>query len=179
MGEAKKHSNKRVRAAPYLAAASLGLAAVAAQANTRTLARSGNWEAFGGTTTSGRPVCGVSQTAADGSYFGLKLFSGDTTFTIQIGRKSWKIQDREKSKIAMLFDANRPWHSVGTGMHFNDGDSGLEYTVNRSELDEFNREFRNSSQLILQFEHVADWTVNLAGSNQVIEALQECLRNLK
>ena len=43
-------------AAVVLFAATSGLA----WADTKTLARAGSWEAFGGTTTKGQGVCGIS-----------------------------------------------------------------------------------------------------------------------
>src|SRR5262245_929973 len=71
------------------------LAASTAWADTRTLAQSGIWEAFGGTTDSGRGVCGISA-EPNGRYFGLKLYAGNDTFTIQLGTNEWKFADGEK-----------------------------------------------------------------------------------
>jgi hypothetical protein len=170
----------RIRVAARAAILAVCLAASMAHAETYTLAQAGNWTAFGGTTHSGRPVCGVSQEAGS-RYFGLKLYSGDATFTIQVGSKEWKIADKLNIKVTMRFDANSPWNAVGTGMHFSDGDAGLEFGVNKSEIDRFMAEFRNSNQLRLQFQNagMADWALSLVGSNAVNTAFQTCIRNLK
>jgi hypothetical protein len=147
-----------------LLALAFGLVAAPAGAETNILGRAGTWQAFGGTTSTSRPVCGVSQTAADGSYFGVKLFADGTTFTIQMGRKGWQIANQQKVKVDMRFDANRPWTPTATGMRFDDGASGLEFAVNRSEFDVFRLEFRNGALLHLQFESMPEWTIDLESS---------------
>jgi hypothetical protein len=117
------------------------LAAPLAQADTHVLARAGAWEAFSGTTTEkGVPVCGIS-TAPHEAYFGLKNFHGNATFTIQISRKTWRVANGAKQKLTMRFDQQKVRNAVGSGFHFNDGDSGLEFRINKSELGKFMREF--------------------------------------
>ncbi len=156
------------------------LVAVPLRADTSILARAGNWEAFGGTTTQGKPVCGVSQTMDDGRYVGVKFFNGDDTFTLQIGWKQWRINDGDKQAIHMTLDSNALWKATATGFHFNDGDAGLEFTINARELDEFVREFRNSSVMRLQFpgSGAQDWSVSLSGTSAVSDAFDRCRRNL-
>jgi hypothetical protein len=157
----------------------LSLSAPGAEAATRTLARSGTWEAFGGNTTKGGRVCGVSQ-QVNNRYFGLKLFAGDSTFTIQVGGKIWQIENGKKQSVVMVLDGNRPWRATATGMHFNDGEAGLEFTINRDELGEFNRQFRDAGQLRLQFPGTmtADWLVDLTGTSAVSDAFGRCTRGL-
>ena len=151
-----------------------------ARAETKTLASAGTWEAFGGTTTKGRPVCGVSQEVG-GRYFGLKLFSGGNTFTIQLGTKEWKLADKAKIKVVLRFDANKPWNATGTAFHFDDGDSGLQFDVNKSEVTQFMSEFRASAALRLEFvnSNLADWSLSLAGTGGVSDAFLNCNRGLK
>ena len=67
------------------------------------MVKAGGWEAFNGTTTKGKPVCGMSSSPKD-QYFGLKHFSGDTTFTIQIGKSSWRIENGSKQKLTMRLE---------------------------------------------------------------------------
>ncbi|MCW5773297.1 MAG: hypothetical protein KIT16_16775 [Rhodospirillaceae bacterium] len=151
----------------------------AAEAGTHVLARAGAWEAFGGTTNSGRGVCGISASPS-GQYFGLKQFAGDPTFTIQLGKASWRIEDGAKQKLTMRFDSKRIWHATGTGFHFNDGDGGLEFTINRAELDNFLREFLDSGVLRIAFEqsNASPWSISLAGTSALYVPLQRCLRGL-
>ncbi|MFI5000940.1 MAG: hypothetical protein ACHQK9_13755 [Reyranellales bacterium] len=162
------------------AALALSLLVAMAHAETVTLSRAGSWEAFGGTTHSGLPVCGVS-TSGNGKYFGLKQYSGQPTFTIQVGSTDWKIADRQKATVIMRLDANTPWTAAAVGMHFSDGDPGLEYSVDKAEIDRFLVEFRNSSRLQLQFPNtgLADLAASLAGTSALTGALQDCIRKLK
>ena len=161
------------------AALAVCLAAFDAAAETSLITRAGAWQAFGGTTSGGRPVCGVSQSAGD-RYFGLKFYSGDSTFTVQMGAKSWRFENGAEQKLQMILDGNRPWNATGTGMHFNDGDSGLEFTINRAELDQFAVEFRGGNSLRVQFagSDAAEWSLSLAGSNAVTDAFLQCIEGL-
>ena len=156
------------------------LAAATAYADTKTLAEAGTWEAFGGTTTQGRPVCGISQEVG-GRYFGLKLYSGGETFTIQLGTKEWKLDDKAKIKVVLRFDAHNPWNATGTAFHFEDGDSGLQFNVSKSEVTQFMSEFRASAKLRLEFvgSNLADWSLSLAGTSAVSDAFLTCNRGLK
>ena len=156
----------------------MSVASSVSRADTPTLARAGNLEAFGGTASNGRPVCGVSQDVA-GKYFGLKRFNQTDHFTIQIGSNGWKFQNGQKVKLEMVFDGNSPWSANGTGMHFDDGDPGLEFTVKRTELDRFLGEFQNGTTLKVRFidATIADWTVSLAGSGVVSGVMQKCIRD--
>jgi len=161
------------------AALAVCLAACSAAAETSLITRAGAWQAFGGTTSSGRPVCGVSQSAGE-RYFGLKYYSGDSTFTVQMGAKSWRIDNGARQELQMILDGNRPWIATGTGMHFNDGDGGLEFTISRNELDQFAAEFRSSSSLRVQFSgsDAAEWSLSLAGSNAITGAFLQCIEGL-
>src|SRR5579872_6138525 len=108
-----------------LAIAFLAVSAGRGTADTHVLARTGAWQAFGGTTEDGQPVCGISSSGA-GKYFGLKYFAGDNTLTIQLGNNAWTLKNKIKVKVRMQFDNNSPWNATGTGMHFSGGDAGLQ-----------------------------------------------------
>jgi len=153
--------------------------ALPSQAETSLITKVGAWQAFVGKTTGGRPVCGVSQSDG-GRYFGLKFYAGDSTFTVQLGAKGWRLDNGAKQKLQMILDGNRPWNATGAGMHFNDGDGGLEFTISRNELDQFAVEFRNSSSLRVQFSgpDAAEWSLSLAGSNAVTGAFLQCIEGL-
>jgi hypothetical protein len=154
------------------------LLASAASADTKALANAGDWSAFGGTTTQGTPVCGVSRTADD-QYFGLKLFAGEDTFTIQMGTKHWQLVDKVQLKVVMTIDGNPNWNATGIGFHFADGDAGLEFDINKDEVGKFMSEFRNGSRIRIQFQGLPDWTLALNGANQVSDAFIACTRDIK
>ena len=162
-----------------LSALAFGLGATAARAETSVLARAGTWQAFGGTTSTARPVCGVAQAMADGSYFGVKLFAGGNNFTIQMGRKDWQIASQQKVKVEMRVDGSRTWPATASAMRFDDGAAGLEFALNRSEFELFRLVFRNGAQLRLQFDSMPEWIIDLTGSNAIGDALQDCVRALR
>jgi hypothetical protein len=159
-----------------------GLTAIAAgaSAETKTLARAGSWEAFGGTTTGGRGVCGISAEPA-GRYFGMKLFAGGQTFTIQMGTKGWTLDNGTKVPLTLRFDNSPIWRATGSAFHFDDGDAGLQFDVTRAELDTFAHEFRDSSTLRIQFEdnRLPQWIMGLEGTLAVNSAFQGCTKSLK
>ena len=152
----------------------------AANAKTEVLASSGAWDAFGGTTTNDKPVCGIS-TSPEGKYFGLKSFSGRDTFTIQISVKEWKVKDKSKYPLTMRFDTRRQWIATGTGMHFPDGDPGLEYDIVKGELDTFMREFANSKQVAIQFKQkgYAPLRLDIADVGAIVDKFTSCNRDMK
>ena len=154
--------------------------AMSARAETSLITRAGAWQVFGGTTAGGWPVCGVSQ-STDGRYFALKYYARDTTFTVQMGAKSWRLAEGALQKLHMVMDGNRPWVTTASGMRFADGDPGLEFTINRSEIDQFAAQFRASSVLRVQFADwdVAEWSIALAGSNAVMDAFLQCIQGLR
>jgi hypothetical protein len=156
------------------------LAAQPLRAETRVLASAGGWQAFGGTTLKGRPVCGMSS-SGNGRYFGIKYFAGDDTLTIQLGSNRGRIENGAKQRLQMRFDAERPWNATGTGMHFNDGDAGLEYAINRTELAEFVREFSDSARITVTFigSNAAPWSGSLAGTRAIVETFERCVRTLR
>lgn len=155
---------------------------IAVLAETKTLARAGSWRAFGGTTTNGTGVCGISAEPA-GRYFGLKLFGGGKTFTIQLGTGQWKtfIRDGQKVPVTLRFDNNPVWNAQGNGFIYDDGDPGLEFDVNVNEINNFGREFRTSSKLAIQFAGnvVPQWIMGLEGTMQLYAAFQNCMDRLK
>jgi hypothetical protein len=154
--------------------------AMAASADTKTLARAGSWEMFGGTTTNGRGVCGISAEVKN-RYFSLKFFAGNSTFIVQLGTPAWKIANGEKVGRTLRSDNNSPWQATGTTFTSGDGDAGPQYTVKNEELDVFAREFRTSSLLKLQFDsgRFPPWTMGLEDTMVVEAAFQTCIRGPK
>jgi hypothetical protein len=169
-----------IRAIVGTAVVAVCVGASTGNAETRMLVQDGAWKAFWGTTHSGLPVCGASQETSD-TYFGLKRYSGDITFTIQMGTKGWTLVNQQKIKVLLRFDASSPWNATGTAMHFADGGAGLEFQVDRGEAEQFMAEFGKSNLVGIQFPEggSAEWVVSLTGSSTVQTALLGCVRSLK
>ena len=153
-----------------------GFVVPAAWAQTTILARSGVWEVFEGKTDQGgRDVCGIAAQVGE-RYFGLKLFGGNETFSIQLGGRGLPVEKGQKVDMTLRFDANALWRSAPIGFRFSDGDPGLETKIHRSELEKFFSEFRNSNELRLQFSNLntVDWVLPLNGTNALGRTFQIC-----
>lgn len=152
------------------------IASSVANADTRVFARAGAWEAFGGSASNGRPLCGISS-RGPGKYFGLKYFAGNSSFTVQLGSDAWRVRTGARQRVMLQFDWQGPWNGIASGIHFND-DSGLEFGIRRVQLDQFIREFRNASELLIQFpeSNASGWRANLRGTDAIIDSLVRCIR---
>ncbi len=160
--------------------AAAGFAASGVRADTKILATAGSWDAFGGTTENGVPVCGISSDSRN-QYFGVKLFSGNQTFSIQLGGTGFEAEEKQRMKVIMVFDARSPWTAKGTGFRFSDGDPALQFTIKLEDLNTFKNEFRSASRLRVRFPDTrnADWVLSLSGTNAVYKQFDDCTRNLK
>jgi hypothetical protein len=148
-----------------------------ADCQTTVFDRAGAWRAFGGRCDDGRQKCGIS-TSGTGKYFSIDFFNSDNTLTVQLGSSDWRVKNGDKNQITMQIDDEAPWRATGTGMHFSDGDAGLWFEINRSQLDRFMDEFRGGDQLIVRFpdSDVSDWRASLSGTSRVSDSFVRCIR---
>jgi len=156
----------------------MGMGSSTAAAETRALAASGSWKAFGGTSNNGTGVCGISGSPGK-RYFGLKQFADTDTFEVQMQMP--QVTDKAQIPLTLKFDANGTWSATGYGFHFADGDPGINFPVNRSQADRFAHEFKSSSQLTIRFGSggYQPWIMGLEGTMAVSNAFQNCMRALK
>jgi hypothetical protein len=170
----------RLRRLLASAALALGLAtatlAPAAHAEVSIFARAGAWQAFGGKSDDGKPLCGMS-TKGTGMWFGVKYFKGDNGFTIQLSSEDWKLKDGVKIDTTMRFDRASPWTAVSTGFHMADGDAALEIEVPISKLRAWLTEFRGANTMLVGFpnDKVDDWKVDLRGTTAVSNYMIACM----
>jgi hypothetical protein len=145
-----------------------------------TVSESG-WDAFAGTTTAGISVCGISNDAVKGKYFGVKLFGNRETVTIQLANKDWEIAKGSHYEVRMQFDHHMQWYATGEGIVFGDGDSGIEYRVRKAQLPEFEREFSDSARLRVWLSQsgTPDWVLDVKGVRGVQKEFETCNRDLR
>lgn len=153
--------------------------AAPAQAEVSTLARAGSWQAFGGRSDDGKPLCGMS-TRGKGMWFGVKYFKNDKGFTIQLSSDDWKLNNGAKIKTTMRFDRESPWTATATGFHMSDGDAALEFEVPIDKLRLWLSEFRAANTLIIGFpnDKVQDWRVDLSGTTAVSNTMVACMERM-
>jgi hypothetical protein len=161
--------------------AALALGAGNALAQTRTLGTFGAWEAFGGTSNDGKPVCGVSTVWRDGRYFGIKYWQGRQHFTIQLIKPSWQIPSGTRIPVALQFDQLSPWTANASGFPgTSTAGAFVEFTVPFGRLDNFLREFRQATSAVVNFRSGNEpaWRLTLTGSNAASQAMGDCLRRM-
>jgi hypothetical protein len=162
-------------------AATLTLGAGGALTQTRTIGTFGAWEAFGGTTNDGRPVCGVSTSWQDGRYFGIKYWQGREYFTVQLIKPSWQIPAGTRIPLSLQFDQQDPWTATASGFPATStAGAFVEFTVPFSRLDNFLREFRLASGAVMSFRagNEPAWRLTLSGSNAASQTMDDCVRRM-
>jgi len=167
---------------PITIAAALASLVIAGSclADTKELARAGAWKAFGGTSNDGTRVCGMSSSGS-GKFFSVKYYAGDDTLTIQLGNDQRTLKDKAKVKTVMRIDKEAPWNATATGMHFSDGDAGLEFDINSKQIEEFIREFHDGNKISVTFpdDEVSSWLFTLDGSDTIVVKFAGCLKDMK
>lgn len=160
--------------------AALNVFAVApTHAETTSIVRIKDWQAFGGTTEKGRPVCGVSIDVG-GKYFGVKYFAGTDTAVVQMGGKTLKIAKDAQQAVKFRIDSHDGWKATGLGIIFNDGEPGIEFRIKKDELDQFVEQLQSGSGLIVSLISSAndDWEFDLTGTRSVHSAIGRCINDL-
>ena len=150
--------------------------ALPARAEMKVLAEAGAWQAFGGTTETGKPACGVSTTGG-GKWMAVKYYKGDESLTIQLSSSAWTVTDDTTIAITMAFDEESPWSARATAFHMPDKDAALEFAIKADQIGPFMEEFRKSDTLVVGFpnDKVEDWQANLNGTNAVAAGMISCV----
>lgn len=146
-----------------------------AHAETTTLARSGLWSAYGGTTADNRAVCGVTTVGGDGRRINVEQFAGDTGLLLSLQKSSWAIPQGTQVDLRIQFDldAQVPSRAIGAGTQV-DVRMGFEQSV------PFMRALRQDRQIRVFFlgGNEPVWTGGLAGSSRAIDAFNQCRARL-
>lgn len=157
----------------WIVVAAVGGLSQPAAADTRDLAREGPWTAFGGTSESGVPVCGIIESGRNGRSIAVKWFRGDDTLTFQIFKDSWHIRDGAKFRISMEMDDNGAWtaRATGSGNH-------LDFAIPLSKADLWEKEFRESDRIRIQFPDGGEdpWVGDLNGSDAIMDHMIRCMK---
>lgn len=164
----------------WTAVAALVLAGPA-MSETKTIRMSGPWELFGGSSSKGTGVCGVS-TEPEGKYFGLKVFARQTQeMVIHMGGKGFPLAKDQRTNMRMQVDAKPVWEGSGKGFSFDDGDPGVEFVLANNRGPAFFAELMAGSSLKVSLPQAGmpDWVYNLAGTGALANEFNQCLRSLR
>lgn len=145
------------------------------KSGTKTLAKAGGWEAFGGVTRDGQAVCGLSIETRK-SWFSLKYFKGDKYLTVQLGDSEWSAKPGDKVTVSMRFDDGKPWRAEATAFKL-DKETALEFNVDADNVGDWMTDFKDSDKLRIVFvdTKVPSWTADLDGTKEVGEAMEDCV----
>jgi hypothetical protein len=141
----------------------------------KTLVKARGWEAFGGTASGGKAVCGVSIEGRK-SWFSLKYFKGDKYLTVQLGDSEWSAKPGDKVTVSMRFDDGKPWRAEATAFKL-DKEIALEFNVDADNVGDWMTDFKDSDKLRIVFvdTKVPAWTADLDGTKEVGEAMEDCV----
>jgi hypothetical protein len=159
-----------------LCAVALLCVSATAAAQVRTFARQNGWSAYGGNTSEGRKVCGMSAEGG-GRYLGIKYFEGDSHVTIQLSKNTWRVKRGLRVNVEMQFDRFTPWTAQAEAVHLG-RDDGLQFMVGRRGIAQFTNEFVRSNTLFVRFpdeREIEDWRADLAGTPTVATAWAACI----
>jgi hypothetical protein len=145
-------------------------------ADTRTLATQGAWKAYGGRSTDGTQVCGMSVSGDQGRSLHIKYYDGTNDLSLQAFKESWRIPVGTRFPVIMRVDGRSPWH---VPQAYGRGDL-VEWRVSLSQGDSFLSEFRFGTNLNIAFPSgsEAPWTASLSGSNAITSVFITCIQSM-
>jgi hypothetical protein len=154
----------------------LPAAPTAALAQMQTYYHVGTWDAFSGRNDKGSAECGIGNTnSTDNRRVTIRFDIGGTDTVATASKPDWSIPDGTRVTVVMQVGLNTPWTEQGIGH-----EHGIEWTIDRTAIQAFYQQFRNSTSMTLTFPdgNEPPWTVSLAGSSAITDALDRCVRDL-
>nr|WP_314074513.1 hypothetical protein [uncultured Roseococcus sp.] len=150
------------------------LAAPAAQAQTRIIAQTNGWSAFGGTGSNGTPLCGLeTRDPRTGRHFLLEQPVGLERPLLRLSRTNWSLGTGGNRPVRIVIDNRRSFsaNAVGTGR-------SLVLPLSLEGPEGFEAAFRRGSVMRVEFPSGQDspWNLSLTGTNAVMGAFMGCLR---
>ena len=163
----------RISAAVIAVATALAMAQPAG-AQTATIAESGAWRAFAGTTQDGTRTCGMDVHSTDDRRFLLQAYGGNTWITVRAVSMRWHIPDG--TRIPVIIRIGRAtWEATARG-------SGMEaqWRIDGSTIATWETAFRLGSVMEIFFVEGNEppWRISLRGSNVITSVFSRCLTTL-
>jgi hypothetical protein len=170
---------KQISARSICTACVLTLAASTAAAETKTIAKAGNWIAFGGRDGENRPVCGVRASDPENSpnrrVLMVKWWSGGANLAIQAAKVSWRIPPGTQMRMALRFDGGTPLS--GTGQVHSDRPDMMHININPEATLGFIVDFATAKAMTVSFPDGSEqpWNIDMQGSGTTGRALVDCI----
>lgn len=145
--------------------------AMPARGDTTVYFRSGNWQAFSGTTPGNELVCGIRTEPGAGRDLSFEYLIGGSELTLTARSASWALPPGTTAQVSLQFNGGRVWQARSSGA----GDR-VTWSLPEEELARFDSAFRLGSTMTLIFAgNEPPWSVSLAGSNGASYTLGRCI----
>lgn len=160
-----------------LSAAALVLATTASWAQptgkVEILLKSGFWEAFGGVSNAGNPVCGVAETGAAGKMITVKWFYDHPRLYVQLYKSTWEIPDGAQISVRFKFDNDAPWEAHAAKVTAN----GIQFNIPPDGIKSFVNQMAAASHLYIAFPSGSEtiWDGNLDGAYGAMHKMLDCM----
>jgi hypothetical protein len=146
-----------------------------AQAALNRIYAYGAWQVFDGTNENQQPVCVLQSSGADGRQLSVEQDEGSPDLMISLTKPSWNIPDNTQILVVFQYDrsAQPPMQGVGAA-------NRVTITLPYDQAAQFDQQFRASRWMRIAFPsgNEPPWTGNLAGSNAVLTAFDNCRARL-
>ena len=151
------------------------LGAAPARAEVVTYGKAGLWDAFAGTSSDQKPMCGISTSFPDRMVL-LKWFAGRDHLTFHLTKVGWNIPGSAEAPMSLKFDTTDTVWTV-TGKSITDAPHMLELYVPNSKMRDFARAFTSGNLMVVNFLSGSEppWYVQLTGNAAMWGKLAECV----
>jgi len=159
-----------------LASILTGLSVVSAMAEVSVYFHTGSWDAFTGSATNGKLVCGVGSTnPSDNRSISMRFEIGGDVVQFQAKKPTWNIPPNTPIAVVLQIGLESPWNMQGMG-----NGQMVEWTLERMSMPIFDAQFRRSGSMTVTFPsgNEPPWTVGLNGSTAISNAFGRCVADL-
>jgi hypothetical protein len=159
-----------------LASILTGLSVVSAMAEVSVYFHTGSWDAFTGSATNGKLVCGVGSTnPSDNRSISMRFEIGGDVVQFQAKKPTWNIPPNTPIAVVLQIGLESPWNMQGVG-----NGQMVEWTLERMSMPIFDAQFRRSGSMTVTFPsgNEPPWTVGLNGSTAISNAFGRCVADL-
>ncbi len=157
-------------------ALTLAIAVAPAGADTRVYYHAGSWDAFTGSGSDGKTVCGIGSTfVGDNRSLSLRFSIGGDGVLFQAKKPSWNIPSGTQIAVVLQIGLDAPWNFQASG-----NGQVVEWSLDRSSMQSFDTQFRQAASMTVSFPsgNEAPWTMALNGSTAISNAFGRCVTDL-
>jgi hypothetical protein len=157
-------------------ALTLAIAVAPAGAETRVYYHAGSWDAFTGSGSDGKTVCGIGSTfVGDNRSLSLRFSIGGDGVLFQAKKPNWNIPSGTQIAVVVQIGLDAPWNFQASGKG-----QVVEWLLDRSAMQSFDTQFRQAASMTVSFPagNEAPWTMALNGSTAISNAFGRCVTDL-